>query len=467
MLSEPLQKDIEFRGKQYDAWYYLNDNKTTEIFYGGAAGGGKSFLGCVWHVTNRARYPGSRGLIGRSDLGDLKQSTLITLFKVCQLMGYEIGVDFRYNDNKSVINWKNGSQTILADLFQYPADPDFISLGSTEYTDAFIDEGTEIKLKAFDIVNSRLRWMISDFGIIPKIFVTCNPGPGWIKDNYLVDPIRNEPIQLKPDQKFVRALVTDNPDKSFVQIYSQQLMKMHSEYDRQRLLFGDWNVKRGANNPFAYALNEQIHCDTNVYLDIKKPVFVSVDFNLEPFASLTANIYRDHLGLHVHFVGEVSVSPGSVPTFAEKLKTVHNPYLYSLRMTGDSLGKNRNITQVDNASNFEMIRRIMGLRQNQLTIPHDPLHETSRNDFNYLLHMANDPMNRVFVKINPDLCPNFINELRYTQCDEHGKIIKQNRTDETQRADFLDNGRYLVNAFLKTEIERHQKQNFGNIRVRS
>ena len=34
--------------KQFLAWQYLNDNITTEIGYGGAASGGKSYLGCYY-----------------------------------------------------------------------------------------------------------------------------------------------------------------------------------------------------------------------------------------------------------------------------------------------------------------------------------------------------------------------------------------------------------------------------------
>lgn len=36
--------DITLSQKQSDAWHYLEDNITTEVVYGGAAGGGKSFL---------------------------------------------------------------------------------------------------------------------------------------------------------------------------------------------------------------------------------------------------------------------------------------------------------------------------------------------------------------------------------------------------------------------------------------
>ena len=36
--------------KQENAVYYLKDNVTKELIYGGAAGGGKSALGVLWLI---------------------------------------------------------------------------------------------------------------------------------------------------------------------------------------------------------------------------------------------------------------------------------------------------------------------------------------------------------------------------------------------------------------------------------
>lgn len=52
--------------KQTIALDYLEDKTTNELFYGGAAGGGKTALGCYWQIKNRLKYPGTRGLIGRA-----------------------------------------------------------------------------------------------------------------------------------------------------------------------------------------------------------------------------------------------------------------------------------------------------------------------------------------------------------------------------------------------------------------
>ena len=77
--------------KQFEAYQILTDKIHTEILYGGAAGGGKTYLACSWAIILCIQYPGIRGLMGRAKLKALKQSTLLTFFDVCKEWGLESG----------------------------------------------------------------------------------------------------------------------------------------------------------------------------------------------------------------------------------------------------------------------------------------------------------------------------------------------------------------------------------------
>lgn len=446
--------EITLSKKQTLAWNALEDSETTELLFGGAAGPGKTMLGCVWHITRRTTYPDTRGLVGRAQLTNLKQSTLITFFKVCRLMGYQKGVDYHYNAQDHIVTWANDSVTHFKDLAYYPSDPDFISLGSTEYTDAFIDEAVEITKKAYEIVNSRLRWRISELGLIPKTLLTCNPGPGWVKETFVKDK-DGDPVKLKPYQKFIPALATDNPDPEFVKLYLGQLNKMTSEYDKQRLIYGDWDAAREVTNAFAHQYDAKRHESTEAVMRQGPQLLISIDFNLNPFAVSFAQMWKDKDGEHFHIFDKISISHGSLQKMCEQINAKYKNYLHNALLTGDSLGNNSQLGQIDNASYYRQLQMGLKLRTNQIIVPHNPLHAVSREDVNYVL--ANFPD----FKINPNTCQELCRDMRIVECDMYGdkvKIKKSDRSNEAEQSDFMDTARYFINTFLKAWIYQHQKR---------
>ncbi|WP_020212259.1 phage terminase large subunit [Flavobacterium rivuli] len=227
--------------KQEHAVYYLKDNETEEILYGGAAGGGKSALGCLWLIEMCQTYPGSRWLMGRSKLKTLKETTLNTFFELASRL--KITKQFVYNDQSHTINWKNGSQILLKDLFHYPSDPEYDRLGSLEICGAFIDECNQVSYKAWQVVGSRIRYKLNEFGITPKQLGTCNPAKNWTYKEFF-KPNR-EGLLGKYDEKnpsweksrFIKALPTDNPH--LPQKYLDKLLRMDKN-SRERLYYGNW-----------------------------------------------------------------------------------------------------------------------------------------------------------------------------------------------------------------------------------
>lgn len=218
--------------KQEHAVYYLKDNETNEVLYGGAAGGGKSALGCLWLIENCQLYPGSRWLMGRSKLKTLKETTLNTFFELSSKLG--ISDQWDYNGQSDTINWTNGSQIILKDLFLYPSDPEFDKLGSLEITGAFIDECNQLVYKAWQVVKSRIRYKLNDFGLMPKMLGSCNPAKNWTYKEFYQKHRKGD---LKDNKKFIQALPTDNPH--LPKTYLESLLELDKN-SKQRLYYGNW-----------------------------------------------------------------------------------------------------------------------------------------------------------------------------------------------------------------------------------
>lgn len=218
--------------KQEHAVYYLKDNTTKEILYGGAAGGGKSALGCLWLIEQCQNFPGTRWLMGRAKLKSLKETTLNTFFELSSLLG--ISNQYKFNSQSNTIIWNNGSQILLKDLFLYPSDPNFDSLGSLEITGAFIDECNQIVFKAWQIVTSRCRFKLKEYNLIPKVLGSCNPSKNWTY-KYFYKPSKSN--ELIDSRKFIQALPTDNP--YLPESYLESLKSL-DKTSKQRLYYGNW-----------------------------------------------------------------------------------------------------------------------------------------------------------------------------------------------------------------------------------
>lgn len=228
----------ELPAKQYEASLILADDSIEEFIYGGAAGGAKSWVGCLWLVDRCTRYPGTRWVMGRAKLKTLKETTLNTFFKVAKMYG----VNYEYKGGQiNQIHFPNGSIILLKDLFLYPSDPEFDNLGSLEISGAFVDEVNQITYKAWTILKSRCRDQLDENGLVPKIFGACNPSKNWVYQEFY-KPWKEG--KLKKGRAFLQALVGDNPyiSKSYVRNL-QGLPKA----SRERLLNGNWEYDDDPN----------------------------------------------------------------------------------------------------------------------------------------------------------------------------------------------------------------------------
>lgn len=235
-MSNQREIDFEPTIKQDLAFQYLTDDITTDIGYGGAAYGGKSFLGVFWVFTMCMQYPGVRYLIGRRELSTLKKTTLNTYFKMLQHFGINPESIQSFDRQLGVIKYNNTSELILADLIYRPSDPLYTRLGGLELTGGFIDESNEIDAQAIQIVQSRVgRQKNEQYGILGKVLETFNPSDNHVYARYW-KPYKEG--TLPEHTKFIQALPKDNPHVP--ESYIKRLQTL-DEITRKRLLEGDFD----------------------------------------------------------------------------------------------------------------------------------------------------------------------------------------------------------------------------------
>ena len=211
-------------------------------------------------------YPGTRWLMGRAKLKALKETTLNTFFQLTSEFG--ITNQYNYNAQSGVIYWNNGSEIILKDLFLYPSDPNFDSLGSLEITGAFIDECNQVVKKAWQVVKSRMRYKLKEYNLMPKLLGSCNPAKNWVYSDFYKPFIDGELLEYR---KFVQALPTDNPH--LPQSYLDSLLQL-DKASRMRLYYGNWeyddnpallmtldNINNAFTNTFVEGGNKYISAD--------------------------------------------------------------------------------------------------------------------------------------------------------------------------------------------------------------
>jgi phage terminase large subunit len=232
--------------KQHEAWNALKTH--SNVFFGGGAGGGKSWWLCETRLVNCYLYPGYKSFIAREELKRLMASTYLTWCKVCAYHNIP-KEEWSLNGQYSYIEFKNGSRIDLLDVKFLPSDPFFERFGSLEYSDGAIEECGEINFLAYDVLKTRIgRHLNKELGIRPTMALTANPKKNWLYAAFY-EPWKNGTL---PDNVcFIQALYGDNPYTAAE--YEVQLQSISDKSTKERLMLGTWDYEDNPNVliPFA------------------------------------------------------------------------------------------------------------------------------------------------------------------------------------------------------------------------
>ncbi len=177
---------------------FLQSNKTY-VGYGGARGGGKSWVLRLKACMLCNQYPGIRVLIVRRTLEDVRKNHIIPLQRM--LSGIAV---FKQSDRTFYFN--NGS---VIEFQYYDSERDQTHFQGNEWDVIFIDEATQFEEMWLKIIAASCR--SANESMPHQIYYTCNPGgPGhqYIKRVFIDKTYQDG--EHPEDYEFIQALVTDN-----------------------------------------------------------------------------------------------------------------------------------------------------------------------------------------------------------------------------------------------------------------
>lgn len=265
----------------------------------------------MWLIEMCQTYKGSRWLMGRSKLKSLKETTLNSFFELTSKL--EIGDQFTYNAQSNIIKWNNGSEILLKDLFLYPSDPNFDSLGSLEICGAFIDECNQVVHKAWQIVLSRCRYKLNEFDLIPKVLGSCNPAKNWTYKEFYK---KSKDKSIDKGKVFIQALPTDNPH--LPASYLESLLSLDKN-SKQRLYYGDWEYD---DDPTALIDYDSIMDYFNpVHLTQGKDTYLTIDVARQGRDKSVIRVWNGWV-----CIKRIAFAKNTITELADKVKQLMNQY---------------------------------------------------------------------------------------------------------------------------------------------
>jgi hypothetical protein len=247
----------------------LHDTDAFEIFFGGAAGGGKTLALCAEAIRSCVMFPGQRVYYFRKTLKNLAQGTYPVIMQ--QIAEYNVLPDtdkitynkqplkITYNGTDKIFRFSNGSFIQFAYL-NHPGD--IYNYSSIEMHYLIIDECTQFTGDEYEFLKTRVR---SGTQRPLRVIGASNPGDighNYFKDRFIVSPdpeafyvpgeiiyetIRDELTDQKFETTriFVPSKVEDNPNEHIQKEYLKTLAAIADPQLRKALREGDWDTFKG------------------------------------------------------------------------------------------------------------------------------------------------------------------------------------------------------------------------------
>ena len=238
-LQAELKENVIFQPNDGPQTDFLAAGET-DVLYGGAAGGGKSYAMLV-DPLRFAHRSAHRALILRRSMPELRE-----LIDKSRELYPKAFPGCKYREVEKLWNFPSGAKVEFGFLER---DADVYRYQGQAYSWIGFDEITHLPTEfSWNYLASRLR--TTDPEITPYMRCTANPGGSgalWVKKRYISPSPYNESFMGNDGitRKFIPARLNDNPYLAADGRY-EQMLKSLPPTQRRQLLEGNWEISEGA-----------------------------------------------------------------------------------------------------------------------------------------------------------------------------------------------------------------------------
>ena len=322
--------DLEITEKQE----LFIESTAFETFFGGAAGGGKSYGQLVDAFLYALQYPKSKQIIFRRTYPDLERSIIRVSLELYPRTAAS------YNTSKHTWTFKNGS---ILDFGYIDNEKDVYKYQSAEYDVIRFDELTHFTEYMYVYMISRCRGA----NPYPKALKSSgNPGGvghTWVKARFIDigEPNKEHECKLTEENNtistriFIPSLVQDNiflleNDPGYV-----ERLDNLPEKERRALKFGDWDIFDGQ---FFTEFNRNIHVIPPFEIPKDWRIIRARDYGLDMLACYWIAL---DWNMNAYVYKELYQSDLIVSDAAEKINSLTNEKIYMDIAPPDLWNRNR------------------------------------------------------------------------------------------------------------------------------
>jgi len=430
-----------------DAYRPLLKNQDRYLLLYGGRGSGKSIFAAQKLIVRCLNEKFFRYILVRKTYESIKDSQYQVIKDLCT--EYKIDHLFTFRVSPLSIECINGNKIICKGL-----DKPEKTKSVSEPTGIWYEEASELTEEDFIASTTSIRTTKANY--LQEIF-TFNPESPeadyhdfWIYRKWFKDKPMSFSSEIDielPGGEIVKsrytALHTDyttninNLPKEYI-----ALLEDYKDFNYYyylvftKGLWGNQEIK----SPFCFSFDKDKHSGKTIW-DANLETYLSFDFNKEPLTCLIAQ--KPEYG-QLRCIENIFVSNVDIDEICDIILSKYPNALFLV--TGDQTGDTSTAIK-KGLTYYRKIKENLSISSGQVFLPgKNPLHRISRIEVNMLLHKSD-------ILFDPVNCKETIADCMIVEYDTVKlKIIKDNRSDDAQKADFLDCFRYLVSTFMRDEL---------------